>query len=489
MRLISMFLIFIGYMFASSASWMIKKFGNLTYEQIMFHADIPLDTDVRLIKSYFQNTVIIAVILVTILYFLTRKVNKKHCLALASVFFVAAICWTYQKLNIGSLLAERNNFNVTGNFYEEHYVEPKSVSIVAPDKKRNLIMIFAESMESTYANTEYFDDNIIPNLTALAENNFHFSHNEGLGGFHNIKGAKYTMAAIVAQSCAIPLRLPIQAARFRPKNGFLPGATCLYDVLAKDGYNLVFMQGTLKQSAGMDKFLTTHGNTQIFDWNYYSERDHLSVNKVAKQKGKYASFFKRAIRDDKLFAYAKEKISEIVAEDKPFAFTLSTLDTHFGTEYFDSKNCVAKYHSEDFSDEHYFKNVVSCADSKIADFVEWVKRQPFYENTEIVVVGDHLTMGDVIFSDGMDRTVYNVYINPLNEPDAGITKNRQFTALDTMPTVLESMGYKIDGHKLGLGVSLMSGEKTLLEDGIGIDVLDTELDKQSRIYNKLLSGN
>ena len=139
-------------------------------------------------------------------------------------------------------------------------------------------------------------------------------------------------------------------------------------------------------------------------------------------------------------------------------------------------------------DEQYFKNVVSCSDSKIASFIEWIKQQPFYENTEIVVVGDHLTMGDTIFNDTMDRSVYNVYINSAVKPDKMIAKNRQFTALDTMPTILETMGYKIEGHKLGLGVSLVSGEKTLLENGLSVKELDQELDKQSLIYNKLLYG-
>lgn len=493
MRIFSMFLIFIGYMCASTASWMIRKFGKLTYEQIVFHLNVPLDIDIRLLMSFLQNTVITAAVLVIILYVSTSKISKKQCLLVSLAFLVGSIFWTYQKLNIGSLLTEKNNFKTVGNFYEQHYVEPKNVSITTPKEKRNLVVVFAESMESTYAKAEYFDDNIIPNLTKLAEENINFSHNNGLGGFKNLKGAKYTMAAMIAHYCAIPLKLPIQSSRFRPQNGFLPEATCLYDVLAKDGYNLVFMQGTLKQSSGKDKFFTTHGNTQIFDWNYYSVRDHLSSNKVKKQRfkkrnGKYASFYKRAVRDDRLFMYAKEKISELAAQNKPFALTLLTLDTHFGTENFDSKNCEAKYHSKDFLDEHYFKNVVSCSDSKIAAFVEWIKQQPFYENTEIVIVGDHLTMGNTIFNAKMDRSVYNVYINSAVKVDDKVMKNRKFTALDTMPTILETMGYKIDGHKLGLGVSLMSGEKTLIEGGMNIKKLEQELDKQSKVYNRLLFG-
>lgn len=480
MRLLSMFLIFLGYMCASTASWMIRKFGKLTYEQIIFHLNIPLDTEIKLIISYFQNTVMIAAILVIVLYVSTSKISKRHCFTVSVIFFIIALGWTYQKLDIGELIAERKGLEAYGKFYEEHYVESKKVAITVPNKKRNLIMIFAESMESTYANIEYFDDNIIPELTKIAQENVNFSHNDGLGGFQNIKGAKYTQASMIAQLCGIPLRLPIKAERFHPQNGFLPGATCLYDILAKDGYNQKFMIGMSRFFAGTDRFLEVHGNPQILDWDFYYSRDHLPKRGDRKRK--------HVVRDAALFEYAKDALTELAGKKEPFAFTMMTLDTHFGTEYFDKQNCEIKYHSKDFLDEDYFKNVVSCSDSKIAAFVEWIKQQPFYDNTEIVIVGDHLTMGDTVFNDKMDRSVYNVYINPSVKVDSAVTKNRQFTALDTMPTILETMGYKIDGHKLGLGVSLMSGEKTLIENGMTIDELNNKLDKQSKIYDKLLFG-
>ena len=480
MRLISMLLIFIGYMCASTASWGIRKFGKLTYEQIVFHLNVPLDLDMGLLMSFLQNTVMVAVILVIILYVSTSKISKKNCFITSLVVFIIALGWTCNRLNIRGLVEERSKQSVFGNFYEKNYVDPLKVSIKSPNKKRNLILIFAESMESTYANKEYFDDNIIPNLTKLAQENINFSNTNGLGGFQNIKGAKYTQASMIAQLCAVPLRLPIRAERFHPQNGFLPKATCLYDIFAKDGYNQKFMIGMSRFFAGTDRFLEVNGNPQILDWDFYYTRDHLPERGDRKRK--------HVVRDAALFDYAKEALTELAKKKEPFAFTMMTLDTHFGTEYFDRQNCQIKYHSKDFLDDDYFKNVVSCSDSKIAAFVEWVKQQPFYKNTEIVIVGDHLTMGNTIFNDDMERTVYDVYINPAVNVSKNIIKNRMFTALDTMPTILETMGYKIEGHKLGLGVSLMSNKKTLLENGLSLNYLNKQLDQQSAVYNKLLFG-
>lgn len=480
MKILSMAIIFISYMFVSSANWVVRKFGNVTYEQIMFHLKTPLDSETKLIISYLQNTVMMAVIVTIAAYILTIKMTKKKCFLFSLACLCGAFLLSWNTLNIGNLIDEYKNHKITGTFYEEHYVDSHQVKITAPAKKRNLIMIFAESMESTYANADYFGDNLIPHLQKYAEDNIHFSHNEGLGGFQNINGAKYTQASMVSQLCAIPLRLPVRAKRYRPKNGFLPGALCLGDILAENGYNQSFMIGMTKFFSGTDRYLETHGNQKVLDWEFYSVRDNLPDDTDEKRK--------RIVRDIDLFNYAKAEILELAGQNKPFSFTIMTMDTHFGDEHFEPKKCQIKYHDKKLKDKYNPKNVVSCSDLQISEFVEWIKSQPFYENTEVVIVGDHLTMSSTIFDDKVERTVYDVYMNSSIQ-DKSHTKNRQFTALDTLPTLLEGLGYTIEGHKLGLGVSLFSGEKTLLEQGISLDTLNTELDRQSKVYDKLLFGN
>ncbi|MBP5215666.1 MAG: sulfatase-like hydrolase/transferase, partial [Alphaproteobacteria bacterium] len=147
--------------------------------------------------------------------------------------------------------------------------------------------------------------------------------------------------------------------------------------------------------------------------------------------------------------------------------------------------CPILYHDDKVKDEDYFKNVISCADYQLGSFINWLKTQNFYNNTLIVIVGDHLAMNDALFEKISKRKVFDVYINGLNRD---INETRLFSALDTMPTVLEGLGYKINGHRLGLGTSLYSDEKTLLEKGFTAEKLGKELDKSSEIYNHLLFG-
>ena len=251
------------------------------------------------------------------------------------------------------------------NFYEEHYADPHNIELTTPNNKRNLIMIFAESMESTYAYPEYFGDNLIPELSEIAKDNINFSDTENLGGFKNVIGAQYTQASMVAQLCAVPFRLPVRARRFHPINGFLPGAVCLSDILKKDDYNQSFMIGMTRQFCGTDSFLETHGNVKILDWDFYSARDNLKRNADKKRRG--------IVRDINLFKYAKEEILELASKDAPFSFTIMTMDTHFGNEHFEKQICSIKYHNDDIDDEDNFKNVYSCADQQISDFINWIK--------------------------------------------------------------------------------------------------------------------
>jgi len=66
-------------------------------------------------------------------------------------------------------------------------------------------------------------------------------------------------------------------------------------------------------------------------------------------------------------------------------------------------------------------------------------------------------------NEGYVRTMYNAFINSSNT-STRYTKNRKFTAYDLFPTTLSSLGVDIKGSRLGLGVDMFSGERTLLEE-------------------------
>ena len=152
-----------------------------------------------------------------------------------------------------------------------------------------------------------------------------------------------------------------------------------------------------------------------------------------------------------------------------------TVDTHH----------VGGYKCELCGDEYEekYENVYACASKQVLDFVNWVKDQPFYENTTIIIVGDHASMDaeyfDRAFDDDYERHMYNCFINaPITTENVS---NRVFTPMDMFPTTLAVLGCTIEGDRLGLGTNLFSDKQTLAEE-YTIDVLNSELGKTSDFY-------
>ena len=226
-------------------------------------------------------------------------------------------------------------------------------------------------------------------------------------------------------------------------------------------------------------------------WNTFVEKreklfNALSVNNPnfeLKEYGEgildkdYHEFW--GFEDDKLFEFAKHKIIELSKSNKPFDFEMLTVDTHHPYGY-QSKSCKNLF-------KESLSNSIYHTDENLKDFMEWLKKQDFYENTVIVIQGDHTSMAAEYihdtYSSAYDRRVWNTFIHsrvkPLKE------KNRDFTTMDFYPTILAALGYKINGDKLGLGTNLFSDQATLTE-ALQASEVDQQIKRNSNFYRSLM---
>ena len=132
-----------------------------------------------------------------------------------------------------------------------------------------------------------------------------------------------------------------------------------------------------------------------------------------------------------------------------------------------------------------YSNVIACSSMQVAYFIDWIAQQDFYENTTIVISGDHLSMDSNFFNkidDDYPRQVYNCVINPAVADPNVREKNRVFTTLDLFPTTLAALGVTFEGERLGLGTNLFSQTPTLAEE-LGLDELREQLSRYSNFYN------
>jgi phosphoglycerol transferase len=146
------------------------------------------------------------------------------------------------------------------DIYKQEYIDPMNVSFEFPEKKRNLILIILESMETTFFAKEYggaFDEDLIPELRKLAKENLNFSDTSSLGGTLQIEGTNWTMSAIVGMTLGIPMVTTIDGfdvdwngfdryVNFK-KTRFLPGIIGLTDILGNAGYDQRFLIGSDKK--------------------------------------------------------------------------------------------------------------------------------------------------------------------------------------------------------------------------------------------------
>jgi hypothetical protein len=229
------------------------------------------------------------------------------------------------------------------------------------------------------------------------------------------------------------------------------------------------MLGSNATFGGRRLYFSQHGDYEIDDYEWAIEQGLIPEN--------YYVFW--GYEDAKLFSYAKDRLVDLAAQDKPFNFTMLTVDTHFEDGYY-CDLCTDSFRGNQYA------NVMACSSRQVADFVNWVKEQDFYEDTTIIIAGDHLTM-DTDFcqnvGENYDRRTFNVWINPAAEP-ADPDRKRSYSTLDCFPTTLAAMGCQIEGDRLGLGTNLFSAEDTLMEQ-YGYEELSDEMSRKSEFMDKL----
>ena len=349
------------------------------------------------------------------------------------------------------------------NLYDKYYVSYNKDDIVF-NNKRNLIHIYVESLENsnfTSSNGGLQNISYMPNLEKLALENVNFSNSNKIGGFRSVNGTNWTIAGMVAQSAGVPIYIKTK----NKDNKFLEGATSLGDILYENGYNNYLMIGSDARFGERDLYYKEHGNYKIIDYNYVINNGML-----------FNGYFKWwGFEDSVLFSFAKEELSKISNENKPFNLTILTADTHFYDGFVDD-SCESNF------DNHY-ANSFNCEDIMLYNFITWIKKQDFYKDTTIIITGDHLTMQDGFYKskNNYERTVFNLFINPIG--DATNTKNRVFTSFDIFPTSLSSIGASIKNDRLALGTNLFSDKKTIAEE-IGISKFNKEISKRSNYYKK-----
>ena len=416
-------------------------------------------------------------VLITLVYFtdfirIIKVVREKLIigfLGLSFIFALICVIIFWNRLDITDYI---KNSGEESTFIENNFVDASNVEISFPDKKRNLIYIFLESMEITYSDKENgggFELNCIPELTNLAQESECFSANGLLNGGLVLPGTTWTMGGLFAQTSGMPLKLEMGENMMETQESFFPTLKCLGDILQEQGYYQELLIGSDAVFGGRDKYFSAHGNYALHDYTYAIDNGIIPSD--------YHVFW--GYEDQKLFDNAKKELQDLARKNEPFNLTMLTVDTHFPDGY------VCELCRDDFAGNQY-ANAMACSSRQVVDFVNWIKEQDFYDNTTIIINGDHTTMSESFVSDVSDdyvRKTYTCIINPVATKERK-NENVEYSTLDMFPTTLAAIGATIEGNRLALGTNLFSDEKTLVEK-YGLEYVTSELKKKSLFVDSI----
>lgn len=323
--------------------------------------------------------------------------------------------------------------------FNEHY---KNGPFEKGTNKKNLVYIYAESLEKSYFNTDLFPD-LTPNLTKLIKQNAIEFTNIG-----QTTGASFTLGGMIASQCGVPLFTESHGNSMSGIEKFYPKAVCISDILKSENYYLSFLKGASVKFSGADKFYKTHKFDSIVG------KDEL-LKSIDKD---YINGW--GLYDDTLLDLAYEEFEKLSKTKENFALFLLTLDTHHPNGQL-SKSCSNDLYSDG---SNPILNTVKCSDILVSRFIEKIQKSDFSKNTVIVLTSDHLAMKNSaydILSKEKDRKNLFVVFDSENKEYKSVDKAGK--SLDISSTILSFFGKDIDVG-LGRNLFLRDSISTYFED-------------------------
>ena len=464
--------------------WINENFGDPSLEQILYHLQFGVnglvDTDTAIIKSYVLYGLLLPVLLAFMATGLEKFIRYANTYGLSSALgfgnpvltrstrkLFRALDWMighraplyllifatgYFGIQFSAVAYIHHQFGK--DYFSQHYINPANVTISAK-RPKNLVLIYVESLEDTYKDSSLFGRNLLSSLDELGGLSFNT--------FRQAPGTGWTIAGITATQCGVPLKnVTLYNINDQGENikSFLPNAVCLGDILSKLGYRNVYMGGDALSFSGKGKFFQDHHYDEIYG------REELKGSIVKADMNFWGLY------DDDLLQKARFKLKELHRLGGRFNLTITTIDTH-GPDGHYSKRCL-KQGAKDFP------GIVECTSNQVAEFVQFIEQNGYLKDTNIVILGDHLAMSNPV-SETLDKTPERHVFNTLISKKT-FTKNRDaIVHFDMYPTILEFLGVRIKGDRLGLGYSALSKTVVLpsLED---YEDMEADLLNQSDEY-------
>lgn len=338
-------------------------------------------------------------------------------------------------------MASSNDLTDIENFTKGNYTKP-SKKYFGKAEDMNVLYVSMESLQNFMIDYKIDDKEVTPFLNSLAHDyqTFYFDN-----FFHQVGQGKTSDAEFMMANSLFPLP---QGAVFTQKSQNTYQAAP--QILKSKGYTSASFHGNNKSFWNRDQMYQSFGIDKFFDESYFDMSDENTINYGLKDKPLYKESMPY-LKNMKQPFYAKS-----IWLSNHFPFVLDEGDTDFPQGDF-GDGVVNRY----FQTAHYM-------DTALKQFFKKMKDSGLYDNTVIVMYGDHYgistnhnqAMKEVT---GEDITPYKdaqMQRVPLfiHVPDVkGKTIHKYGGEVDVRPTILHLLGVDTKDY-ISFGSDLLSPE-------------------------------
>jgi len=440
-NLLNLFCLFIFFFFLFFSYWLIKLFGSTTYYiEIIYNLLLAYDGTKQSPLSYkidFLLTVINTPIFFSVIFFfIIKKIKDFFKNNNFRELFMVKLILNYKIYPFIGLCFFLIQFKFYDHFLEYSefkdkaglYNDPRTISFNNPTNKKNLILIYFESLEYGIENLQ--QESPIKLINEIEGKNIY--------DFKPASGATWSIAGVTSSMCGIPLHLSVGIDFFKKNQKKF---YCVGDVLNRNGYSQNFFITVGQGFHGFGKFFTRQGYNVYDRFNIKAEKPDISNTGWGK-----------GIQDDDFIDFIKNKIVEKHKKKELFNITFITTDTHHPFQ--SSRKCKIKVpKSKDINSKSI--KAYKCTSLFINKFVKDLTDAGVMDNTVLIIMGDHLADGKVNkIKKNANRSVYF----KINTKKKLIRK--KMTHFDVAPTILDELGFMPENlSSFGFGKSLLSNNE------------------------------
>ncbi len=359
-------------------------------------------------------------------------------------------------LNVDMLISEHDAIQ---NIRKEYKLDTYSIdyspvfrNVVAKEEASNMnvVIILLESMSADLLNVKENGKNIAPFLEELIDKSYYFENFYSAGNHtnHGILATLYGLPALFDRNMM--------------KNVEIPLCEGLPYVLQQYDYNTLFFLTHEAQYDNMDAFLLENNIDET-----YSQEDY--------PKSKIVNSF--GVADDYLFEYTLNTLNQKQKNDRPFFATILTISNHPPYIVPEKFLSVSK-------DPQY--QIVAFADNALKTFFTEAEKEPWYENTLFVLLGDH---GKLVGTQTYEMPLsYNHIPCIIYSPtftDAPKRFDQVGGQIDIFPTVMGLLNRSYQNNTFGIDLLKEKRPYMFFSSDNGLGCIDKEFYYTYNFNNKM----